>query len=154
MGGNTGKLGPEGLGKFENFHAKGHGGDGSLRNALAGGPLEGAYLTDIVKDYPTTDSGPLLKAIAAGDVDIHKHVVEPLQEELRLLNSPEKVTVILLGASTVEVWDAVSRHLPDDVASQLTVLKGVRHHSASGSPLETLTAVLAAPLNDNVHVIF
>ena len=152
MGGNTGKLGPEGLGKFQNFHAQGHGGDGSLRNALAGGPVEGAYLTDIVKDYPTTDSGPLLKAIAAGDVDIPKHAVLPLQEELRLLNSPEKVTVILLGASTVEVWDAVSRHLPDDVASRLTVLKGVRHHSASGSPLETLTAVLAAPLNDSVHV--
>ncbi|PYY64420.1 hypothetical protein DEJ30_08115 [Curtobacterium sp. MCPF17_003] len=152
MGGNTGKLGPEGLGKFQNFHAKGHGGDGSLRNALTGGLVEGAYLTDIVKDYPTTDSGPLLKAIAAGDVDVHKHVVEPLEEELRLVNSPEQVTIILLGGSTVNVWNAVSSYLPTEVARRLTILKGVRHHSASGSPLETLAAVLAAPLDAHVHV--
>jgi hypothetical protein len=152
MGGNTGKLGPEGLGKFQNFHAKGHGGDGSLRTALTGGPIEGAYLTDIVKDYPTTHSGPLLKAIGAGDANITEHVVEPLQEELRLLKCPDQVTVVLLGSSTVAVWDAVFRHLPDDVTRRLTMFKGVRHHSASGSPLETLTAMLTGPLDDHVRV--
>jgi hypothetical protein len=151
MGGNTGKLGPEGLVKFRNFHAKGHGGDGSLRTAMTGGPVEGTFLTDIVKGYPTAHSGPLLKAIATGDVNITERVAEPLQEELRLLNSPDQVTVVLLGDSTVAVWDAVSRHLPDGLTQRLTILKGVRHHSASGSPSETLTAVLAGPLDDHLH---
>lgn len=152
MGGNTGKLGPEGLGKFQNFHAPAHRGDGSLRNTLTGSPLEGAFLTDVVKDYPTADSGPLLAAIADGDVNITEHVVDPLRAELRLLNSPENVVLVLLGGTTVSVWDAVSAQLPEDIADRLTVLKGLRHHSANRSPRPSLEALLAAPMSDHLHV--
>ncbi len=152
MGGNTGKLDKGKLTRFQNFHAEGHSPDGRLRTAVTGTLLEGAFLSDVVKDYPTADSGPLLKAIGAGDVDITKHVVGPLQEELRLLNSPEKLVLVLLGGTTVDVWDAVSPHLPADVTQRLTVLKGMRHHSANGTPRTSLETLLAAPVDDHRHV--
>lgn len=47
LGGDEGEFSP-----FKNFHARKSGGDSKLRKAIMGTALEGAFLTDIVKDYP------------------------------------------------------------------------------------------------------
>mgnify|MGYP001161210125 FL=1 len=45
---------------FENFHGKG-GGAFKIRYATKDTPLWGAYLTDIIKDYPEMESGNVMK---------------------------------------------------------------------------------------------
>lgn len=153
MGGNAGKSkdGKE-LKKFENFHTAGHAPDGILRSALAGLPIEGAYLSDIVKGAPTKDAPELLRALSNGDVEFPSKVVGPLRAELEVLEMPERVLVILLGDKTVTVWDKVYPHLPPELASRLTVVTGVRHHSGGGSPRATLEALLADRLEDRIYV--
>ena len=105
LGGNTGLFRDGRLTTFSNFHTEGHRGDAKLRNAIAGTLLEGAYLSDIVKDYPTTDSGSLIarmKAeIARNESFLNEKVFEPLVQERKLLGSPAGLVLVLLGKGPV-----------------------------------------------------
>ena len=152
MGGNTGLFGDGAMKRCGNFHTAGHPGDGKLRNTVPGTPFEGSFLTDVVKDFPTSDSGPLLRAIRSGDVDVQKHVVEPLELELDTVCAPDDVVVVLLGKGTVRVWDAVvSRGVfPSSLLNRLTVLAELPHHTAPVSFKTVLQEFLDAPLTPHV----
>lgn len=148
LGGNTGLVGDGEMKRCGNFHTAGHSPDGKLRNSLRGTPLEGAFLSDVVKDYPTKDSGPLKRDIKNGAFDIRAHVVDPLLDELELLGSPDEVIVLLLGKETVNVWDAVMSHdaVPQSLLSRLTVVTGLPHHSKAGALAQPVQDLLASPL--------
>lgn len=148
MGGNTGVVGKGGMPRSGNFHTPGHRPDGKLRNALSGTPLEGAFLSDVVKDYPTKDSAPLRRDIKNGVLDIVRHVVDPLEHELELLGSPQEVIVVLLGDETTKVWDTVMSHenVPHSLLDRLTVITGLPHHSKAAPLKEPVQELLMRPI--------
>jgi hypothetical protein len=59
---------------FQNFHASTSGGDTKFRRGLTGTVLEGAFLTDLVKDYPTKYANGLKAEIKTGRLDTNRYV--------------------------------------------------------------------------------
>lgn len=92
---------------FQNFHTKGHGPDTKLRNAVTGTALEGVFLSDLVKNYPTQYANKLAKEIFEPDFDLGGKVIEPFEAEQEALGLTEDTLFILMGANTVKVWDAL-----------------------------------------------
>jgi hypothetical protein len=149
LGGNLGVSKGGRTSNFSNFHTAGHRGDTRLRKAITGTVLEGAYMTDVVKNYPTTDATKLQRAIRAGDLNIAAHVVGPLRDELDKLSPPSDVIFIVLGKGTAKVWDAVVSHPDFDSAAigGVRVVTDVPHYTAPVKFAEKIREVLARPLD-------
>ncbi|KAM9862975.1 hypothetical protein ACI1US_01113 [Leucobacter sp. BZR 635] len=106
IGANFGLGGDVGEFKaFQNFHASSSGGDTKLRRGLTGTVLEGAFLTDIVKDYPTKYANKLAAEIKAGHLDTTKHVAEGFAAEQEALSLGPDTLYIPMGVRTRELWD-------------------------------------------------
>lgn len=154
FGGNTGKFRGGHTANFSNFHTPDHKGDERLRKAITGTPLEGAYLSDIVKNHPTRHSEALLEDIHADKVNIRTQVVQPLQQELNLLDAPDPTMLILLGMpGTAKVWDAVTNHpaFPASLTSRFRVVKGVQHHTYAKDLPDQIRKRLDRSFQDLVH---
>lgn len=145
LGGNTGLFNGGRTASFSNFHTLGHGGDTKLKKAVVGTPLEGSYLSDIVKDYPTKGSGELLRDIEAGEVDVRAKVVDHLERELDLLGSPADTVVVLMGKGTSMVWDRVTAHpdFPASLAADLQIVRGIRHYTDACNFTEEIERALS-----------
>lgn len=146
VGGNTGLFKGGRPAHFSNFHTKGHGGDTKLMRAIRGTALEGAYLTDVVKDYPTKDSGALVRDIKLGKVALQTHVIGHLQQELDLLGAPADLVLVLMGKGTATVWDTVAGHpdFPSDLVSNFKVVRGISHYTSRTDFAEEIRRVLQA----------
>lgn len=99
-GGDGGDFTP-----FKNFHAKKSRGDSKLKNALRGTPLEGAFLTDLVKNYSSKYATGLKHAIRTGELDAQKYVAEGFRAEQEAVGLNEQTLYIPMGAKTRELWD-------------------------------------------------
>ena len=147
VGGNTGLFKDGRVEGFSNFHTRGHVGDTKLRKAVMGSPLEGAYLTDIVKDYPTRGAGELIRDIRSGHVSIPGQVVDRLQQELDVLKAPEGVVLVLMGIGTARVWDAVVQqdNFPATLRDRVRIVCGIRHYTHAGDFSGEIVKMLSAP---------
>lgn len=116
---------------FRNFHAHRSAADGRLRSGLTGSPLEGAFLTNIVKDFPTMYANGLQQDIRYGDLDVERHIVEPFFAEQRALNLGPDTLYIPVGIHARELWDFLVERgdLPDDqrVFHRMVAPGGPRH---------------------------
>ena len=92
LGGDDGEFPP-----FKNFHARKSGGDSKLRKALTGTALEGAFLTDIVKDYPTKDAKGLPAEIMSGKLDTNRYVLSGFKAEQEALGLSRETLYIPMG---------------------------------------------------------
>ncbi|MBD7996449.1 hypothetical protein H9639_14195 [Arthrobacter sp. Sa2CUA1] len=100
LGGDTGEFPP-----FKNFHARKSGGDSKLRKAITGTALEGAFLTDIVKDYPTKDAKGLPTEIKSGTLDTNRYVLSGFKTEQEALGLSRDTLYIPMGDTTRILWD-------------------------------------------------
>lgn len=90
---------------FQNFHAKGSGGDSKLRGALAGTVLQGAFLTDLVKNYPTKYANGLRAQLERGTLDVETYVGAGFRAEQEALELSEKTLYIPMGENARELWE-------------------------------------------------
>ncbi|MCH1883962.1 hypothetical protein [Agrococcus sp. ARC_14] len=147
--------------RFKNFHAGRSGGDAKLRRGIEGTPLEGAFLTDLLKDYPTPDTQGLKKAILSGEIDIRKHVVEGFAEEQAALGLDTNTLYIPLGRTTQELWELLVAlgHIRADqrVFHRIgnggptynnAVVQNLRHYASAVN----MSKAVAALLEQNVRV--
>lgn len=106
IGANFGLGGDAGAFKtFQNFHASNSGGDTKLRKALTGTVLEGAFLTDIVKDYATKYANGLAAEIKTGRLDVDRYVAAGFKAEQEALDIGPDALYIPVGGRTRELWD-------------------------------------------------
>ncbi|MFK4790717.1 hypothetical protein [Microbacterium sp. ZW T5_56] len=124
LGGDAGPFRP-----FQNFHASTSRGDSKLRRAIGGSPLEGAYLTDLVKDYPSKYATRLPREVRSGSLDLDAHVISGFQAEQDALGIGPSTLYIPIGARTRELWDL----LVDREA--IPAAQRVFHHEYGGAPL-------------------
>ena len=90
---------------FQNFHSAKSGGDTKLRNGVTGTVLEGAFLTDLVKDYPTKYANGLAQEIRTGSLDTERHVRSGFKAEQEALGLDVDTLYIPVGATTRALWD-------------------------------------------------
>jgi len=87
--------------------------DFKLRYAFTGTPYYGAYMTDIIKDFPMVDSGELLRHLRA-DPSLTQANVAMLRQELRDLGCPRPTILAFGHAAYSLLGDQLS---PDEYAS-------------------------------------
>lgn len=100
LGGDAGEFRP-----FQNFHASSSRGDSKLRGALVGTVLEGVFLTDLVKDYPTKYANGLAGEIRRGELDVETFVATGFRAEQSALDLDCETLYIPIGGRTRELWD-------------------------------------------------
>lgn len=106
IGANFGLGGDAGAFRtFQNFHASNSGGDTKLRKALTGTVLEGAFLTDVVKDYATKYADGLAAEIKTGKLDVERYVAAGFKAEQEALGIGLDTLYIPIGGRTRELWD-------------------------------------------------
>jgi len=85
---------------FANFHEEsGHFHDYKMRNAFRGTPLWGAYMTDILKDFPEVDSRKVRMAIKH-DPRLLKSHFDSFRREIEILGHENPVLISLGGEAT------------------------------------------------------
>lgn len=104
LGGDTGEFAP-----FRNFHASSSGGDSKLRRGITGTPLEGAFLTDIVKDFPTKYADGLARGITEGAIDVDNHIRRGFDQERDALGLTDETLYIPIGGNSRSIWDLLVR---------------------------------------------
>ena len=87
---------------FENFHGKG-GGAFKIRYATKDTLLWGAYLTDIIKDYPEMESGNVMKYLRNNKDFVKKNIVS-FEEEIKDIGA-DNPTLYAFGNDTFSILD-------------------------------------------------
>jgi len=87
---------------FENFHGKG-GGAFKIRYATKYTPLWGAYLTDIIKNYPEMESGNVMKYLRSNKYFVKKNI-ESFEEEIKDIGAVNP-TLYAFGNDTFSILD-------------------------------------------------
>ena len=141
---------------FQNFHSAKSGGDTKLRNGVTGTVLEGAFLTDLVKDYPTKYANGLAQKIRSGSLDTDRHVRSGFEAEQEALGLDVDTLYVPVGASTRTLWDLLVKRgvIPAEQrvfhrnfgAGPLFAGKPVtnlRHYSGSVNMVAAVEALLA-----------
>jgi len=93
---------------FQNFHGKG-GGAYKIRYALKDTPLWGAYMTDIIKDFPELESGKVGSYLRKNRL-FEEENIERFRQELIDIGATDP-TLIAFGN---EVYDILERNLKDE----------------------------------------
>ncbi len=141
---------------FQNFHSPTSGGDTKLRNGVRGTVLEGAFLTDLVKDYPTKYANGLATEIRSGALDTERYVRSGFEAEQEALGLSPDTLYVPVGASTRTLWDLLVKRgvIPAEQrvfhrhfgAGPLFARKPVaylRHYSGSVNMVAAVEALLA-----------
>lgn len=159
VGANFGLAGDPGeFPTFKNFHGEKLGPDTKLRKALTGTALEGAFLTDIVKDYPTKDASGLAAEIKSGKLDIGRHVLSGFKAEQEALGLSLDTLYIPMGNTTRELWDLLvdrgvipaeqrvfHRLYGGESLFMGKPVRNLRHYSGAVNMAEAVRALLAQP---------
>ncbi len=104
---------------FQNFHGPG-GGAYKIRHALQGTSFWGAYMTDVIKDFPEKESGKMMSYLRTNKA-FEKENKRKFLEEMKDLGS-NNPTIIGFGN---DVFNILQRNFND----QYRILK-VPHYSA------------------------
>jgi hypothetical protein len=108
---------------FLNFHdANPYGQDYKLRHALVGTDFYGAYMTDLVKDFPQISSKDVMKHLKENPCEIMKQI-DSFKDEMKFIGA-EKPTILALGRN---VYDLLKRHLDESYYSNLISLMHYSH---------------------------
>lgn len=91
---------------FSNFHGNG-GGAYKLRHALKDTPCWGAYLTDVIKNFPEPDSNKVLKYVKKNP-DFLEHNINLFRDELSDLGSVNP-RVFAFGDAAYEILKKIPR---------------------------------------------
>ncbi|WP_447586890.1 hypothetical protein [Microbacterium lacticum] len=144
IGANFGLHGEAGeFRSFQNFHAS-TGGDTKLRKALTGTVLEGAFLTDLVKDYPSAYATGLPGEIKNGTLDIEKYVVSGFLAEQEALGLTSETLYIPMGAKTRELWNLLDQKGAIPAAQRVFHREYGNGPLFGGNPVANLTHYSAA----------
>lgn len=92
---------------FQNFHLTSN--DAKLRNAVVGTDLEGALLTDLVKDFATAHASELLAEVRAGRIRLDEKVTEGFRAEQEALGLNEDTLYVPVGKAARLLWDELVR---------------------------------------------
>lgn len=159
IGANFGASGDGGeFATFKNFHARSSGGDSKLRNGVQGTVLEGAFLTDLVKDYPTKDASGLIADIKTGKLAPKEHVLEGFEAEQEALGLDRDTLYVPIGGTTRELWDFLvsEGYIPETQRVFHRAYGGgslyrgkpvvnLRHYSSAVNMVEAVEALLSQP---------
>ena len=85
---------------FQNFHGKG-GGAYKIRYAVKDTPFWGAYMTDIIKDFPEIESGNVMKFLRKNKSLVDENIAS-FEKELIDIGSVNP-TLIAFGAHTYQI---------------------------------------------------
>lgn len=124
---------------FQNFHTKGHRPDGKLRNAVTGTALEGAFMTDLVKNYPTKNASSLARDIVDPSFDFEKHIVAPFRAEQNALGLNEDTLYILMGGNTLKIWNVLVERGVFSSQQRFTTMK---HYAAAVNLVDEVNNLL------------
>lgn len=123
-------------GNWNNFHKKGDRGNSNLRDSIIGTRLQGAYLTDLIKFYPETDSGIVERHFKNNKGELERHAGWFVKEMIQLKeffwknNSKLPLIIIVMGNraqelfNTAEIEKKLRKEKFDDVKVYF-----VRHYS-------------------------
>lgn len=141
---------------FQNFHSPTSGGDTKLRNGVRGTVLEGAFLTDLVKDYPTKYANGLAGEIRSGALDTDRYVRSGFEAEQVALGLNADTLYIPMGGTTRELWDLLvkrgvipaeqrvfHRHFGAGPLFDEKPVVYLRHYSGSVNMVAAVQALLA-----------
>ena len=90
-------------GNWNNFHKKGDLWNSNLRDSIIGTRLRGAYLTDLIKFYPETDSDEVEKHFKNNKGELERHAEWFVEEMIQLKeffwknNSKLPLIIIVMG---------------------------------------------------------
>ena len=124
-------------GNWNNFHKKDDSGNSNLRDSIIGTRLRGAYLTDLIKFYPETDSDEVEKHFKNNKGELERHAEWFVEEMIQLKeffwknNSKLPLIIIVMGKTatkslfeTAEIEKKLRKENFDDVKVYF-----VRHYS-------------------------
>ncbi len=83
--------------------------DYKLRHALRDTRFWGSYITDVIKDFPDSDSIPVMKYLR-NNPEFVKDNIKILLDEINILGNKD-IVIIALGNNT---YDILKKHLGDD----------------------------------------
>jgi hypothetical protein len=120
---------------FMNFHdANPHGQDYKIRFAFEGTKFYGAYMTDIIKDFPMLSSVEVLKYLKSNPSTI-KEQVDRFRQELKFIGSSKPI----LLAFGKDVFNILKREMRKDEYLSLIQLTHYSHQiSKENYRLDTL----------------
>ena len=123
-------------GNWNNFHKKGDRWNSNLRDSIIGTRLRGAYLTDLIKFYPKTDSDEVEKHFKNNKGELERHAEWFVEEMIQLKeffwkdNSKLPLIITVMGEKaqslfeTAEIEKKLRKENFDDVKVYF-----VRHYS-------------------------
>ena len=124
-------------GNWNNFHKKDDSGNSNLRDSIIGTRLRGAYLTDLIKFYPETDSGKVESHFKNKNGELECHagwfVKEMIQLKEFFWKAKLPLIIIVMGEAakelfnTAEIENKLRKEKFDDVKVYF-----VRHYSQDG----------------------
>lgn len=108
---------------FLNFHGKNpHGQDYKIRYAFEGTEYYGAYMTDIIKDFPMLSSKDVLKHLKENPDEIENQINE-FKCELEFIGA-NKPKILAFGKDTFNI---LNKHLGSEYYSELIALTHYSH---------------------------
>lgn len=108
---------------FLNFHDKNpHGQDYKIRHAFEGTEYYGAYMTDIIKDFPMLSSRDVLKHLKENPHEIANQIDE-FKCELEFIGA-NKPIILAFGK---DAFNILKKHLGGDYYSELVALTHYSH---------------------------
>lgn len=123
---------------FLNFHdSNPHGQDYKIRFAFEGTRFYGAYMTDIIKDFPMLSSKDVLKNLKDNPHEITKQVNE-FREELKFIGSRNPI-ILAFGR---DAFNILNRNLDKSEYSELIALTHYSHQiSKENYRIDTLKRI-------------
>ncbi|MFZ1568577.1 MAG: hypothetical protein WAT29_07150 [Thiolinea sp.] len=104
---------------FMNFHdANPHGQDYKIRHAFEGTEFYGAYMTDIIKDFPMLSSSDVLKHLK-NNPSVVQNQIERFREELKFIGTYKPI-LLAFGKDTFNILQRNLRHEEYGALIQLT----------------------------------
>ncbi len=108
---------------FLNFHySKPHGQDYKIRFAFEGTEYYGAYMTDIIKEFPMLSSKDVLRYLKANPNELKKQIVE-FKNELEFIKA-RKPKILAFGRV---VFRIIKNNLDKEYYSELVALTHYSH---------------------------
>lgn len=108
---------------FKNFHDSQKGNDFKIRFAFENTDFYGAYMTDIIKDFPELNSKKVVDYFKKNRDEVSPHI-ETFKRELNLLGA-QKPIILAFGTGTYEI---IKDNLSDDSYKHLIKLPHYSQH--------------------------
>ena len=109
---------------FMNFHdSSPHGQDYKIRYAIEDTPFYGAYMTDVIKEFPMLESKGVVSYLRKNPAALRDQI-KKFEEELRFIQS-DTPTIIAFGKDSYEI---LRKNLDDTIYSALIQVTHYSHY--------------------------